>query len=521
MQGYSEIWSATLLRLMGEEPEPAVTPAPDDRRFQDPDWSSNAYFDYWKQVYLLYSRWAEDVVDNTGGLDEHERLKAQFQLRQFTSALSPSNFPMTNPEVLRQTLASNGRNLVQGMNNFICDIRQSEDIFKISQTDSEAFEVGHNIAVTPGKVIYQNDLIELIQYEPSTERVYRLPLLIVPPWINKFYILDLTQQKSFIKYAVDQGFTVFVISWVNPDEKLADQTFQDYMQKGVLLAADAIRRETGEVQCNVLGYCIGGTLLAATLAYLAARDEKPFHTATFLTTQIDFTKAGDIKVFIDENQLQTLEAMMQERGYLDGTRMANVFNMLRPRDLIWPYIVNNYLLGNNPYPFDILFWNEDSTRLPAANHAFYLRQFYLNNALAKGEMCFDGVELDMSRVTLPVYELATREDHIAPAVSVLKGAKLFGGPVEFVLAGSGHIAGVINPQRDDRVKYQYWTNSAGVKADGIENWLKTATETPGSWWKHWADWLGGHSRGRASARKPGSVSGCLEDAPGAYVKVRI
>ncbi len=520
MQGYADIWSATMRRMMGEDVEPIAKPETGDNRFKDPDWSSNPYFDYWKQVYLLTTRWAEDMLEQTDGLDEEERQKARFHLRQVTSALAPSNFPLTNPEVMRETISSNGRNLVEGMTNLVNDMEKSDDLLKISQTDSEAFEVGRNLAVTPGKVIYQNDIIQLIQYEPSTEQVYRKPLLIVPPWINKFYILDLTQQKSFIRFVVEQGFTVFVISWVNPDERLAGKTFEDYMQEGILSAASVVQRESGEEQCNILGYCVGGTLLAATLAYLARRGDEPFSSATFLTTQIDFTKAGDLKVFIDDNQLHSLEAMMQERGFLDGSRMANVFNMLRPRDLIWPYIINNYMLGKKPFPFDLLFWNQDSTRLPAANHRFYLREFYHENRLAKGQMSLCGVDLDVTKVKLPVYELAAREDHIAPAESVLRGAKLFSGPVEYVLAGSGHIAGVINPPNKDRIKYQYWTSRDGIKADTIENWLKTANETPGSWWGHWTDWLGSYSGDKVAARTPGAVTGSIEDAPGSYVKLR-
>ncbi len=520
MQGYAEVWNTTVQRMMGQETGPVAEPEAGDNRFKDPEWTTNPYFDYWKQIYLLTARWAEERLEHTQGLDDEERHKARFHLRQVTSALSPSNFPATNPEVFRETLASNGRNLVEGMTNLVKDLEKSDDLLKISQTDAEAFEVGRNLAVTPGKVIYQNDIIQLIQYAPTTENVYATPLLIVPPWINKFYILDLTQQKSFIRYVVEQGFTVFVISWVNPDARLAGKTFEDYMQEGILSAAAAVQRETGEAQCNILGYCVGGTLLAATLAYLARRGDEPFSSATFLTTQIDFTKAGDLKVFIDEGQLRSLEAMMKERGYLDGSRMANVFNMLRPRDLIWPYIINNYMLGKKPFPFDLLFWNQDSTRLPAANHEFYLRAFYHDNLLAKGQMALCGVDLDMTKVTVPVYELAAREDHIAPAESVLKGAKLFSGPVEYVLAGSGHIAGVINPPSKERVKYQYWTNPDGLKADSIENWLKTATETPGSWWGHWTNWLAGHSGDQIPAREPGKASGVIEDAPGSYVKIR-
>jgi len=517
MQGYVNIWHNTAQCMMGQEP--VVEPKTGDHRFKDPEWSSNPYFDYWKQMYLLTSNWAEDVLEKTNGLDDEEKHKARFALHQTTSALSPANFPLTNPEVMRTTLETKGQNLVKGMGNLLGDLKKSNGTLRISQTDTSAFEVGGNLAVTPGKIVYQNDIMQLIQYAPATEKVHRTPLLIVPPWINKFYILDLTQSKSFIRYIVDQGFTVFVVSWANPDEKMAGQTFENYMRDGILTAAQVLQRETGEGQCNVLGYCIGGTLLAATLAYLAGRDEKPFGSATFLTTQIDFTKAGDLKIFIDDLQLNALEAMMHQQGYLDGAQMAGVFNMLRPRDLIWPYVINNYMLGKKPFAFDILYWNQDSTRMAAANHQFYLRSFYMEKKLARGEMSLGGVDLDMSRVTLPVYELATREDHIAPAQSVLKGAKLFGGPVEYVLAGSGHIAGVLNPPNKERIKYQYWTNPNGLKCDTIDHWLKTAAETPGSWWGHWAEWLAGYSGDKVAARTPGQVLEIIEDAPGTYVKV--
>ncbi|MFM1815368.1 MAG: hypothetical protein RLZ98_2063, partial [Pseudomonadota bacterium] len=361
------------------------------------------------------------------------------------------------------------------------------------------------------------EVLQLIQYSPTTAEVHEVPLLVVPPWINKYYILDLTQPKSFVKFAVDQGFTVFIVSWVNPDASLAGKTFEDYMTEGVLAATAAVERETGQDKINILGYCVGGTLVGATLAYLAERKKDPYKSATFLTTQVDFTKAGDLLVFIDDAQLADLEEMMAERGYLDGSRMATVFNMLRPKDLIWPYIINNYMLGKKPFPFDLLYWNQDSTRMPAANHAFYLREFYHENRLAKGEMELCGKRLDLSKVTLPVYELATREDHIAPAESVFLGSKLFGGPVEFVLAGSGHIAGVVNPPDPKRVKYQHWTG--GTATGSVEEWVKTAKEHPGSWWPHWAEWLKQYSGKTIPARTPGAKLGAIEDAPGSYVRV--
>ena len=515
---YSELWSASLKRMLGEDVDAVVSPEPGDNRFRDADWSENQFFDFLKQAYLITSRWAEDVVDKTDGIDDRTRQRAEFFIKQLASALSPSNFPITNPEVVRETLETNASNLARGMANLAEDVDKSTDLLKVSQTDISAFEVGVNIATTPGKVVFENEIIQLIQYSPATDRVYERPILIAPPWINKFYILDLAPAKSFIKYTVDQGFTVFVISWVNPDEKLKDKSFEDYMFEGLLTAADAVKAETEQDTINVLGYCVGGTLLGSTLAWLAERNEEIFESATFLTAQLDFSKAGDLMVFIDDVQLAELEEMMAERGYLDGSRMANVFNMLRPRDLIWPYIVNNYMLGKKPFPFDLLFWNQDSTRMPAANHGFYLREFYHNNKLAKGEMTLGGERLDLGKVTLPVYELAAREDHIAPAKSVYIGSKLLGGPVRFVVAGSGHIAGVVNPPA--KHKYQYWTNTRD--ADNLDDWLDGATEHPGSWWVDWTEWLASHSGELipASERTPGRLLGTIEDAPGSYVKVK-
>ncbi|MGE8941522.1 PHA/PHB synthase family protein [Leptospira interrogans] len=518
MQGYLDLWNATLKRAMGGEAQPVAKPEPGDNRFKDPEWSKNLYFDYWKQLYLLTSHWAESVLDKTDGIDDRTRMKAEFYLEQVLSALSPSNFPVTNPEVLRATLETNGRNLVQGMAHLVDDLERSGDLLRISQTDLDAFEVGRNLAVTPGKVVFQNDILQLIQYKPTTEKVHEVPLLIIPPWINKFYILDLTQPKSFIKFAVDQGFTVFVVSWVNPDERLRNKSFEDYMTEGAMAATDAVMRETGQPKINVLGYCVGGTMLATTLAYLAARGEDPYISATFLAAQVDFSHAGDLKLFIDDEQLESLKEMMAERGYLDGSRMATVFNMLRPKDLIWPYIVNNYMLGKKPFPFDLLYWNQDSTRMPAENHYFYLSEFYNENKLAKGKMSVSGTRLDMKKVTLPIFELATKEDHIAPAKSVFISSQLFGGPVEFVLAGSGHIAGVVNPPDPKKVKYQHWTSSH--KAATLEEWLANATETPGSWWPHWAKWLAQYSGDMIPARQPGAAIGVIEDAPGSYVRVK-
>ena len=516
LASYADLWGRSVRRFLGEEVEPVVEPEPGDNRFKDPDWSNGQVFDFWKQAYLITSRWAEDLTRNTSGVDDKTRKKALFYLNQMLSAMSPSNFPLTNPEVIRTTLATNAENLVQGMTHFVEDLGQSKDLLRISQTDLSAFEIGRNLAVTPGKVVFQNDLIQLIQYAPTTDEVYERPLLVVPPWINKYYILDLVPEKSFVKWAVEQGFTVFLVSWVNPDIKLAQKTFEDYMREGIFGAVEAVIRQTGSPKINALGYCVGGTLLASALAYMAAKDDNRIASASFLAAQVDFSEAGDLLVFIDDAQLNSLEEMMAEHGYLDGSRMAAVFNMLRPRDLIWPYVINNYLLGKKPFPFDLLFWNADSTRLPAANHAFYLREFYHLNRLAKGEMQLGGVRLDLSKVKIPIYELFTKEDHIAPAASVFRGSKLFGGPVRHVMAGSGHIAGVVNPPA--KKKYQFWS---GGRSSSLEDWMATAHEAAGSWWPDWASWLAAYSGPKVPARDPSAGPlRAIEDAPGSFVKSR-
>ncbi|MFN3657701.1 MAG: PHA/PHB synthase family protein [Pseudolabrys sp.] len=516
-RAYLDLWAGAARRLAGEEAPPAVAPDPRDKRFADPEWSQNQFFDFLKQAYLLTAQWADRLVKDAE-LDEHTRKKAEFYIRQIANAVSPSNFILTNPELLRETLTSNADNLVRGMHMLSEDIKAGQGHLKLRQSDPDQFEVGRNLALTPGKVVFQNDLMQLIQYEAATAEVLKTPLLIVPPWINKFYILDLTPEKSFIRWCVEQGITVFVISWVNPDARLASKSFEQYMREGVLAAMDAIEAATGEKEVHTIGYCVGGTLLSIALAYLAAKKQQRAKSATLFAAQVDFTHAGDLKVFVDEDQIKQLEERMQEQGYLEASRMANAFNMLRSNDLVWPYIVNNYLKGKKPYPFDILYWNSDATRMPAANHSFYLRNCYLNNRLTKGEMEIAGVTLDLRKVTVPVYNLATREDHIAPAKSVLYGSRFFGGPVKYVLAGSGHIAGVVNPP--GKPKYQYWT---GGKPDGadVEDWLKTATEHPGSWWPDWLDWLTSHGAETVPARKIGGGKlKAIEDAPGSYVKVR-
>ena len=517
-RAYLDLWANAAKRLAGEPAEPVATPDPKDKRFADPEWSQNQFFDFLKQAYLLTAKWGERLVTEASGVDEHTRAKAAFYVKQITNAISPSNFVLTNPELLRETLASNADNLVRGMHQLTEDIKAGQGSLKITQSDSSRFEVGRNLALTPGKVIFQNELMQLIQYAPATPEVLKVPLLIVPPWINKFYILDLTPEKSFIKWCVDQGLTVFVISWVNPDAHLAAKGFDEYMTEGPLAALDAIQAATGEKKVHAIGYCVGGTLLAITLAYLAAKKKNRVHSATMFAAQVDFIHSGDLKVFVDEERIKQLEAHMNDLGYLEASSMANTFNMLRSNDLIWPYVVNNYLKGKKPIPFDILYWNSDATRMPAANHSFYLRNCYLDNKLSQGEMEVGGVMLDLGKVKMPVYNLATREDHIAPAKSVLEGSKYFGGPVKFVLAGSGHIAGVINPPAA-KPKYQYWTGQAPSGSD-VEHWMSSAQEHPGSWWPDWLAWLKSHGGKTVPARKIGGGKLTpLEDAPGSYVKV--
>ncbi|MBZ6075035.1 class I poly(R)-hydroxyalkanoic acid synthase [Microvirga sp. WGZ8] len=511
---FLDLWASTLKRAHGEPVEAIAEPEAKDNRFKDPEWSENPVFDFLKQAYLITSRWAENLVDQAEGVDEHTRHKAQFYLRQLSSALSPSNFLLTNPELLRETLQRNGANLVRGMEMLAEDIEAGGGELKIRQSDPTRFKVGVNMATTPGKVIFRNSLMELIQYAPATDTVLKRPLLIVPPWINKFYILDLNPEKSFIRWAVAQGLTVFCISWVNPGLEHAGKDFESYMREGIFAALDAIETSTGEKKVTAIGYCVGGTLLAATLAYMAAKKDKRIDSATFFTAQVDFTYAGDLKVFVDKDRVSALEASMKKRGYLEGSHMANAFNMLRPNDLIWSYVVNVYLKGQAPFPFDLLYWNSDSTRMPAANHAFYLRNCYLENRLTKGEMELGGVKLDLKKVKIPVFNLATKEDHIAPARSVFLGSKSFGGPVEFVLAGSGHIAGVVNPV--GKAKYQYWT---GNSLDGeLDDWIGRAQETPGTWWPHWFSWIEKQTSRRVPAREPGGGKlEALGDAPGTYV----
>lgn len=517
-KAYLDLWGSAARRMAGEETKPAIEPSPRDKRFRDPEWRSNQFFDFVLQLYLLTTQWANELVKNAEGVDPHTRKKAEFYVQQITNAIAPSNFVFTNPEVLRETLASNGGNLVRGMKMLAEDIEAGHGTLRIRQSDPSNLSVGVNMATTPGKVIFQNELMQLIQYTPATETVLRTPLLIVPPWINKFYILDLKPEKSYIKWCVDQGITVFVISWVNPDKELGKKTWADYMTQGPLTAMDVIEKVTGEMKVHTAGYCVGGTMLASTLAYLAEKRRQRVTSATFFAAQVDFTHAGDLLVFVDEDQLSSLERDMQASGVLDGGRMAMAFNMLRSNDLIWSYVVSNYLKGQPPSSFDLLHWNSDATRMPAANHSFYLRNCYLENRLSSGSMVLDNTLLDLSKVKVPVYNLATKEDHIAPADSVLYGSQFFGGPVKYVLSGSGHIAGVVNPPAGG--KYQYWTND-NIKDIKLADWIKGATEHKGSWWPDWLQWIEALDAERVPARAVGSEAmPPIEDAPGSYVRVR-
>ena len=512
------LWNNTTRRVMGADAPPVIESDPKDKRFADPAWKQNEVFDFIKQSYLLSARYIQDVVTHVDGLPPKSAQKIDFYSRQFVNALSPSNFVLTNPEVLRKTAESGGENLVRGLNNLLADLENGRGKLRIKMTDTDAFKIGENIAISPGKVVFQTELMQLIQYAPATPDVLARPLVIFPPWINKFYILDLRPKNSLVRWLVAQGHTVFMVSWVNPDERLAAKNFDDYMAEGVLAALDAIESATGAREVNAIGYCLGGTLLASTLGYMKVKGDERIKTATFLVTLTDFTDAGELGVFIDEEQLSTLEEKMQKRGYLDGEEMAGTFNMLRANDLIWSFVVNNYLLGKEPFPFDLLYWNSDATRMPPAMHSFYLRNMYQKNLLAQpGGVAMKGVPVDLAHVTTPSYFLSCREDHIAPWRSTYKGARLFGGETRFVLAASGHIAGVVNPPEGG--KYNHFVNTEMTPDPG--DWFQNATEISGSWWPDWQRWVTGFNNDRVPARNPGDGGlTVIEDAPGSYVTVR-
>jgi polyhydroxyalkanoate synthase len=515
------LWQSSWMKLLGAQSVPVAEPAKGDSRFKDDDWSSNFLFDYIKQSYLIAARHIQHAVASVEGLPEDSEKKVAFFTRQYVDALSPTNFLLTNPQVLRETLSSGGQNLVRGLANLLADIEKGGGELRISMTDETAFKLGENVATTPGKVVWQTDLMQLIQYHPATPQVYRRPLVIIPPWINKYYILDLREKNSFIRWALQQGHTVFVLSWVNPDARLAQKGFDDYMREGPLAALQAVEKATGERSVDFIGYCLGGTLLGATLAYLAEKDPDRVASATFFVSLLDFSQPGELGVFIDEEQVASLERKMNERGYLEGSEMASTFNLLRANDLVWSFVVNNYLLGKDPFPFDLLYWNADSTRMPARMHSFYLRNMYIKNLLGvPGGITLDGVPIDLSKVKLPAYFVSTVEDHIAPWKTTYRGARYLGGPVRFVLGGSGHIAGIVNPPAAR--KYHYWSNDA--LPETADEWFATATQRPGSWWDDWHAWIDKLNAGepKVPARAPGEGKlEVLEDAPGRYAMMRI
>jgi polyhydroxyalkanoate synthase len=516
---YMSLWQGSMLRMMGTPTEPVMVPAKSDKRFKHEDWQEHFLFDYIKQSYLITARWMHDQVATVEGLDDQTKKKVDFFTRQYIDALAPSNFALTNPEVFRETVASGGQNLVKGLNNLLDDIERGGGQLKISMTDSKAFELGVNIATTPGKVVFQTELMQLIQYEPTTKKAWKRPLLVIPPWINKYYILDLREKNSMLRWAANEGMTVFIISWVNPDAKLAHKNFEDYLTEGTLAALDAIEKATGEEEVNTIGYCLGGTLLAATMGYLAAHKQKRIASATFMASLLDFTSAGELEVFIDEAQVSALEKKMNERGFLEGSEMATTFNMLRANDLIWSFVINNYLLGRDPFPFDLLHWNCDSTRMPATMHSYYLRNMYMHNLLrVPGGLELAGTKIDLSKVNTPTYFVSAIEDHIAPWKTTYAGPSILPGKSRFVLSGSGHIAGMVNPPAAN--KYGFWTNDKLPETP--DGWFEGAKQHDGSWWTDWLQWVEPHLGREVPARVPGKGKlKVLEAAPGSYARTRV
>ncbi len=509
------VWRHAAERMLFLPSEDA--PPPRDKRFSHPDWTENMMFAFIRESYLVASKSLLSTVRGVKDLDPKTARKVDFYTRQFVDAMSPSNFITTNPEVLTETLNSGGQNLLHGLEHVLSDLEEGHGRLQISMTGKEAFRFGENIASTPGKVVFQNELLQLLQYSPSTEKVRKRPLFIIMPWINKFYVLDLQPKNSFLKWAVDQGHTVFVPSWANPDEKLAQTSFEDYMTHGLIEAFDAIEAATGEHEFNAIGYCLGGTMLAATMAYLAARGDNRVVSATNFVTLLDFTEVGDMAVFIDDEQIASVEKRMAEHGYLEASDMAMSFNMLRANDLIWSFVVNNYLLGKEPAPFDLLYWNADATRMPAVMHSFYIRNMYQKNLLKEpGGITLAGTPIDLRKIKTPIFMLSCREDHLAPWKSTYAATHLYGGPITFVLAASGHLAGVISPPGS---KYGHWTNDKLPPTP--DEWFATATAQKGSWWPLWDKWVTQFAGGWVPARTPGEGKlPAIEDAPGSYVRVR-
>ncbi len=524
LQDQFQLWQQGVRSLSGQQVEPLVTPAKGDRRFNDEAWTQDPHYMAIMQQYLLFSRMVEDLIDNLDGLDDKRKRNLAFYARQLVNAMAPTNFVSTNPEVMRKTLETRGQNLVDGLARLREDLANSTEGLNVSMTDRSAFEVGENIAVTPGSVVYENELIQLIQYSPSTEKVFKTPQLVVPPWINKYYILDLRQDNSLVKWLVEQGHTVFLISWRNPGPEQRDLTWADYMQMGPIDAMGAIEQATGEKSVNLTSYCIGGTLAASTVAYLTStRRGRKVKSVTYMATLQDFRDPGEIGVFLTEPVVEGIEAKLEQDGYLDGRVMAFSFNLLRENDLFWSFYINNYLKGDKPAPFDLLYWNTDGTNLPAGTHGWYLRNMYMENRLVEpGGIELDGVKIDLRKISTPSYFISTRDDHIAKWNSSYYGALLPKGEVTFVLGGSGHIAGIVNPPHKN--KYGYWTNDE--LPETAEQWLAGAEQQEGSWWPHWQAWMTGHGYADTEKMVPARTPGegeldILEPAPGRYVKTTI
>ncbi|MEZ5813666.1 MAG: class I poly(R)-hydroxyalkanoic acid synthase [Alphaproteobacteria bacterium] len=516
-QKQAQLWQSSINKLWGLESQPVIQPQKGDKRFKSESWNDSVFFDFIKQYYLLACDFVQQNIENAEGLSEAEKKKLAFSSKLTLDALSPSNFAMTNPDVLSETLKSGGENLIRGLQNMRQDLERGHGQLKISTTNYDAFKLGENIATTPGHVVYENDLMQLIQYEPQTKQVFKRPLLVVPPWINKYYILDLQAESSFIRWAVEQGHTVFCISWVNPDAKLAQKGFESYMHEGIIAALDEIKEITGQPDCNAVGYCLGGTLLATTMAWLAAKKKAArIASATFLTTLIDFADAGDMKLFMDEEQIDDMIRLMDRKGVLKAEELQRTFSLLRANDLIWSFVVNNYLMGKEPFPFDLLYWNDDSTNMPAKMHSFYLKNMYRDNLLRKpGGIEIDGVKIDIRKIKAPCYFLSTKEDHIAPWKATYETTQLVSGPKTFTLAASGHIAGVVNPP--SKKKYSYWSAPENETPGIADDWFEGARETEGSWWPHWGEWMEKFGEGKTKARE---IKTPIEPAPGRYVMVK-
>lgn len=513
-QAQNALWQHAMLKWTGGDAEAVEMPdlPSGGKRFAHEGWSQNALFEYIKQSYLLTADWVQGTVADAP-MGDKDRRRAAFYARNFIEAMNPANCAMLNPEVLETTMAEKGENLVRGFQMMLEDMERGKGRLLIRQTDMDAFQLGRDMALTDGAVIWQNNILQLIQYAPVTETVHARPLLMIPPWINKYYILDLNPKKSLMKWLVEQGYTVFIISWVNPSEAQKAETWGSYMQ-GVSDAIDVVLKETGQKQLNLAGYCIGGTLTGTVLAKMGRAKDTRVASATFFTSLLDFEDGGELQVMVDDKTIAMVDEQM-EQGFLPAQTMSSAFNMLRSNDLVWSYVVNNYLLGKQPFPFDLLYWNADSTAMPALVHHFYLKNFYCDNRFVDGRLEVDGDMLSLSDITTPAYHVATKDDHIAPAASVYQGARqMTGAKVRFVLSGSGHIAGVVNPPAAG--KYQYWAGP-DLAGETLDDWLAEATETAGSWWPDWDKWLKRRSGKKLAAREAGAVHGVIESAPGAFV----